>query len=577
MATLRDYRALLVRYLRPQRRRAALLAVLVLGTTGLQLAGPLMLRAFIDRAQAAAAMQTLVWMALGFLAVTLLTQFVTIAALWLSEQVGWAATNALRGDLALHCLRLDPTFHHTHTPGELIERIDGDTTALATFFSQFVIRIVGAALLLTGVLLLLMREDWRIGLGLGVYSALALFLLLRVRAIAVPHIARSQQASAEMFGFMEERLAGVEDIRANGAGEYTMHRLLGVMRHRFHRQVRAEMVGDSIWIFVRLFFLVAGVGSLAAGTWLYQSGAISLGTVYLLFQFTTMLRRPIELITGQLHEFQRAAASVGRIGALFAERSALENGTEPLPAGPLPVAFERVTFAYEGEPVLQDVSFRLEAGRTLGVLGRTGSGKTTLTRLLLRLYDVERGQVRVAGSDVRTLDIDRLRGRAGVVTQEVQVFRASLRDNLTLFDPSIPDEQVRRVLNDLGLAHWVESLPDGLDSELAGDALSAGEAQLIAFGRVFLRDPGLVILDEASSRLDPATETLIERAVDRLLAGRTAIIIAHRLGTVQRADDILILEDGQVQEFGPRSVLAADPVSRLSALLGTGMQEALAS
>ncbi len=170
-----------------------------------------------------------------------------------------------------------------------------------------------------------------------------------------------------------------------------------------------------------------------------------------------------------------------------------------------------------------------------------------------------------------------LRRHIGMVTQDVQLFAATVRDNLTLFDPDIPDARVLEVLRDLGLYGWFQSLPSGLDTELgsAGGGLSAGQAQLLAFARVFLKDPGLVILDEASSRLDPATEQLIERAVDKLLRGRTGIIIAHRLPTVQRADEIVILEEGEILERGPRALLASDPDSHFAHLLRTGLEEVL--
>jgi ABC-type multidrug transport system fused ATPase/permease subunit len=231
-------------------------------------------------------------------------------------------------------------------------------------------------------------------------------------------------------------------------------------------------------------------------------------------------------------------------------------------------------------PVLRDITFDLPPGRVLGLLGRTGSGKTTLIRLLLRLYDPDAGAVRLgdeAAVDIRHVTLHELRGRVGVVTQEIQLFNASIRDNLTFFDDEITDARIRAVLDDLGLTPWLASLPEGLETVLEADGggLSAGEAQLLAFTRIFLRDPGLVILDEATSRLDPATEALIERAVDRLVADRTAVVIAHRLGTVQRADEILILEDGRILEKGRRTALAADPTSHFAHLLRTGLDEVM--
>jgi ATP-binding cassette, subfamily B, bacterial len=251
-----------------------------------------------------------------------------------------------------------------------------------------------------------------------------------------------------------------------------------------------------------------------------------------------------------------------------------------LPPGPLAVEFDDVTFVYPDaavEPVLQDVTFRLEAGKTLGLLGRTGSGKTTATRLLFRLYDPTVGAVRIGGTDVRAPRLEQLRARVAVVTQDVQLFSGTVRENLTLFDPAVSDDRILVVLEDLGLGDWLRALPDGLDTQVGpgGRGLSAGEAQLLAFTRAFLADPSVVILDEASSRLDLATEQLIERAVDKLLKDRTGLVIAHRLATVQRADEILVLEDGRVLEHGDRARLAADPESRYAHLLQTGLAEVL--
>lgn len=578
------YRDLLTTYLKPQRLKVVALTALLFGSIGLQLLNPQILRSFIDTATGAgsgtSSLQRLLLLAGLFIGVALVSQAVSVAATYLSETVGWTATNLLRRDLARHCLHLDMSFHHARTPGELIERIDGDINALSAFFSQLVIKIFGSGLLMVGVLVVLFLEDWRIGIALTLFALVALVVLTLSRNFAVESMAADRQAHAMLFGFLEERIAGLDDLRANGAGSYVMRRLYQTMRDVVQLGRRAVMRGSSVWILTMSMFALGYALALGLGAYLYGAGAISIGTVYLFFQYTEMLRRPLEEISEQLKEFQRATASIGRVQELFSVQSTITDGPgAPFPSGPLAVEFDRVTFGYgDDAPVLNDISFALAPGTVLGLLGRTGSGKTTLTRLLFRLYDISDGAIRLGGVDLHSATLHDLRQRIGIVTQDVQLFQATVRDNLTLFDPAISDAQIMQALTDLELLPWLRSLPDGLDSELASgnSSVSAGEAQLLAFARVFLKDPGLVILDEASSRLDPATEARIERAVDKLLHNRTGIIIAHRLSTVQRADEILLLERGRIVEEGPRAQLADDPDSRFSQLLQAGMAEVLA-
>jgi ABC-type multidrug transport system fused ATPase/permease subunit len=581
--TLQHYRRLLLRYLRPQRRRVLALAGLLLASLAAELVNPLILRAFIDEARAGAPLDNLLRLAGLFLGVALAAQAITVAETYVAQNVGLTATNRLRADLTRHLLHLDLGFHNAHTPGELIERVDGDVTTLGNFFSRFVVALLGNGLLLLGVLVLMFSIDWRVGLAITLFTGLALITVNALRNVGVPHWNAARQAHADLFGFLEERLAGTEDLRASGATAYALRRLQEHSLTVLRKQRWAGVVGIATGNTTMLFLTAGAALALGLGGYLFTSGAITLGTVYLIFSYTELLRRPIEQITRQMRDLQQAAAGITRVGELLATPSAVTDPPaatiRPLPAGPLPVEFDHVTFGYNAdEPVVRDLALTLAPGRVLGVLGRTGSGKTTLTRLLFRLYDPQQGAIRLGGVDVRQARLADLRTRIGIVTQEINLFHAPVRDNLTFFDRAIPDAQILAVLDDLGLGGWLRALPEGLDTRLApgGSGLSAGQAQLVAFARVFLKDPGLVILDEASSRLDPSTEAQVEHAVDRLLAGRTAIIIAHRLRTVDRADEILILEDGRVVEHGARAGLARDPASCFAGLLRTGLEEVLA-
>jgi len=577
---LRRYWRLLVTYLKPQLGRVLLLTVLLVTSIGLQLVNPQVISSFINATQAGSPLSTLLLAAGVFIVLSVAQRIVALLAVYVAETTGWTATNALRADLALHCLRLDMPFHKTHTPGELIERVDDDVTALANFFSQFIINVAGNAFLLLGLALLLLREDWRIGAGFALYTLLAFFSLRAIQRVAVKRWTSQRQTTADFYGFLEEHISGTEDIRAAGAEQYVTHRLFVLMRRLLETTRLANLVSNLTSFSTNFLYAVGYTGGLALGAYLYSQRQITLGTAYVLVYYIGMLSKPLETIQEQIQDLQQASASIERVEELWhIQPQVRENPRAILPAGNVAVEFHQVSFSYEQqENVLHDISFELRPGRVLGLLGRTGSGKTTLARLLFRLYDPGTGTICLNGSDIRDLGLADLREHIGMVTQDVQLFHASVHDNLTFFNRSINDAQIKQVLRELELWPWVESLPRGLQTQLAsgGQSLSAGEAQLLAFARVFLKNPGLIILDEASSRLDPATERLLERAVDRLLRDRTGIVIAHRLQTVQRADEIMILEHGRIIEYGPRAELARNPDSRFYRLLQTGLEEVLA-
>ncbi|UOK60728.1 ABC transporter ATP-binding protein/permease [Paenibacillus sp. OVF10] len=265
---------------------------------------------------------------------------------------------------------------------------------------------------------------------------------------------------------------------------------------------------------------------------------------------------------------------------LLSMQSVIQEGTEEqLPEGPLGLEFSQVHFSYnQDKPVLHDITFAIKPGERLGIIGRTGSGKSSLSRVLLRLYNLDRGTIRVGGTDTTKLSLQALYRRVGMVTQDVQLFDGTLRDNLTLFNGDVSDQMIKETTDRLGLSQWINSQPEGLDTYLAagGASLSAGEAQLFALTRVFLTEPSLVILDEPSSRLDAATEGMLQSAIDQLMKQSTGVIIAHRLATLEKVDRIMVLGDGKVLEFGAREELASNPASHYARLLITGREEELA-
>jgi ABC-type multidrug transport system fused ATPase/permease subunit len=562
---------LLVRYLTPYRWQVLLLGVILAATLAVQLATPLVASRFLDAAVGSASLDSLLALAGLTMVLAVIGQGIAVAETWVAERLSWSVTNALRENLARHLLHLDDAFHHAHTPGALLERIDGDVGTLARLFSRFTVYVVGNGLLMAGILVLLYALDWRIGLGLTLFTAIALVIMLWLRAVATPYSAAERQAAAEFYGFLGEYLAGLEDIQASGARGFVLRRCAELMRQWLRANLRAQMRGYGMVATSQGLFGLGMAFALGLSALLFRDGTLTIGAAFLVFRYTEMLRQPTEQIRNEVQDLQQAGASLGRIESLLAERSRITDGPEAcLPPGPLAVDLHDVWFGYEpGVPVLRGITLRQEPRRVLGVAGRTGSGKSTLIRLLPRFYDPDSGSVRLGGVDLRDVTIAAVRSRVGLVTQEAHLFGASVRDNLTLFDDSVPDTRVIAALDELGMGPWLRDLPDGLGTMLGagGQGLSAGQTQVLACARLLLREPDVVLLDEPSSKLDPATERLVHRAFGRLLEGRTGIIVAHRLSTFTLVDDILILADGKVMEHGPRLELAADPGSHYAAML----------
>lgn len=543
---------------------------------GLTLTAPLIVRRFIDLAVGNEPLDRLTTLAGLFLAVALTRQAVDIAGAWFAANLSSLTTNQMRSDLTAHVLDLDMDFHQQTPPGELIERVDGDVGQLGVLLSDFAPNVIQDGFLLVGVLILMGTIDIRIAIALTLYAIVATVLLSRLRHLGVDAWEAVREKYAKLTGFSEEALGSTEDVRPNGAARHVLRRFLDLNRHWFWNAQRAVLLSGTATAAGQALFGISLAISLGIGAWLVAQGTMTLGTLYLLSVYTAYLSGPIDGFARRMRYLQQATASVNRVVRLAGTTSRISApaGPQPLPDGPLPVDFRDLTFAYgDGPTVIEDLTLHIRAGRSVGLVGRTGSGKTTLARLIVRQYDASQGTVSLAGTPVGQVALDELRTKVALVTQEVQLFTASIRDNVTLFD-GVSDDQVRDALATVGLSVWLadRELTDDLDPR----SLSAGESQLLALARVFLRDPGVVVLDEASARLDPSTERRLQVAIDRLLKNRTALVIAHRLSTLDRVDEIAVLDRGHLIEHGDRSALTADPDSSFSRLLRTYRDEVLA-
>lgn len=475
--------------------------------------------------------------------------------------LAWDTTNQLRYDLLTHTLNLDMIFHNTKKPGEMIERIDGDVLLLSNFFSVLILYVGKNLFLIVAILTSLFIENWIIGLSFTTFTIISLYFMIRSSQPAAKYWGKFRESSAKMLGFIEERLAGKEDIRANGGVEGSMKDLHNHLNDNARSLKKAISRSNYIRIVVRLIVAISTILVYMIGIPLKLSGVLTLGGVYLIADYIRLLTDPILNIGFQTQQLQQADAAIDRASELFSiQKNLQDTGSPILPTPNSDIEFANLNFEYvKNEPVLSNINLKIESGQKIGLIGRTGSGKTTLIRLLFRLYDPVSGCITIAGNDIKEISLDNLRNNVAMVTQTVEIFNGTVRDNITLFNPDITDDQILDAIQKVGLNSWFDNLEGGLETVLTrGEGLSAGEAQLLAFTRIFLKNPQIVILDEASSRLDPATEILIEHAVSEIVKNRTAIIIAHKLETLEQVDKILIIHEGKILEYGVREHLAND-------------------
>jgi ATP-binding cassette, subfamily B, bacterial len=560
--------------LRPDAGRWVGLGALVAAGSGLILTGPLIVRRIVDEATNGTTSSQLARLAVLFLIVAIATQLINMAVAWMATVTAWHTTNEIRIRLARHVLGLSHAFHRQHTPGELIQRVDGDVTSVSDFMGRVIPRAAGALFTMVGMIGVLIVVDWRLAAGATVYVAAAVAVVVRGRHRAVGESSDEMGSYARLYGGIEERLTAAEDLRSNGAGDHAMWRFVEDSADALGSAVRREKAFLRMWWAVDGSVEAGSIVSLVVSAMLVSRNIISIGDAFLLFQYVLLLARPLEDMVDQLETVQKANGAMVRVIDLLAiEPDVRDDGTTLPPSGPLGIEFSDVTYDYgDDQIVLQSINLHFAAGRSIGIVGRTGSGKTTLSRLVLRLVEATSGTLRLGGVPIAEIPFDELRRRVALIPQEVELLSGTVRDNVTLFDETPSDEAVEVALRNAGLGALADG---GIHRELGagGAGLSAGEAQLLALARVWLRDPDIVVLDEATARIDPATETLLESAVARLTHGRTTLIIAHRLSTLRHVDEIVVLDHGRVIEHGDRADLADDIDSRYRHLLDLAHDE----
>ena len=483
------------------------------------------------------------------------------------QAVGQRLTARIRQDLFAHAINLSVRFHDRMPVGKLLTRLTSDVDALAEVFGSGAVGVLGDLVSLSVIAVTMLLVEWRLGLLLLAAQIPVTLVILWLQRRYRKANYRVREELSQLNADFQENLQGLEVVQ--------MFRREAVNGQRFNatgmayrRAVNGTIFFDSsISAFIEWVALGAVAVVLSLGGWMVTSGSMGLGTLTTFILYSQRLFDPLRQLAERFTQIQGGLTAVERIGELLEEPIEIvdhadsKRGVHHATAGGVrgEVVFENVSFAYRpDEPILRNLNFRIAAGEHVALVGPTGSGKSTVIRLLCRLYEPQEGRILLDGQDIRTLPIQELRQQLGVVLQDTFLFSGTVGDNLRL-DVPIDDRRLRGVCRDLGLDPLLARLPDGLDTTLRerGGNLSSGERQLLAVARVAIRNPTVLVMDEATAFMDPSTEATLQRDLDRLLVKRTAVVIAHRLATVEAADRIFVLRRGQLIEQGTHQELRA--------------------
>ena len=479
------------------------------------------------------------------------------------QVVGQRLTARIRDDLFRHALALSLRFHDRTTVGRLLTRLTSDVDALAEVFGSGAVGVLADLVSLVVVGVTMISIEWRLGLLLMASQIPVTLAIVWLQGRYRKVNYRVREELGGLNAELQENLQGLEVVQMFRR-EQENSRRFARGNDTYRRAVTGTILYDSaISAFIEWVSLVAVAVVLALGGWMVTGGSMGLGSLTTFIFFSQRLFDPLRQLAERFTQIQGGLTAVERIGELLDEpldiveladssRSAAARRSGLQGRSPGEVVFESVSFAYRSDdPILDKLSFRIAAGEHVAIVGPTGSGKSTVIRLLCRLYEPQAGRILLDGIDIRELPIATLRQRLGVVLQDTFLFSGNVADNLRL-DAPISDQELERLCGELGLKPLLDRLDQGLASELRerGANLSSGERQLLAVARVAIRDPSVLVMDEATAFLDPSTEATLQSDLDRLLRDRTAIVIAHRLATVEAADRILVLRQGRLIEEG---------------------------
>jgi ATP-binding cassette subfamily B multidrug efflux pump len=567
----------LLTYVRPYRSAVAASLLFLVFDSLLEIVGPLLTKLAIDRylVPASHPIKTpldrylaadpwtgLTQLTIIYIAAVALGFLFNFGQTYLMQLTGQKAMFDLRRQLMSHLQTLDISFFDKNPVGRLVTRVTTDVDVLNDLFASGLVTIAGDLMMLSLVILTMFRLSPGMTLLMLAVMPFVVFVTYQFRQKASQSYRRIRVAIARINSYLQEHVAGIGVVQLFNREERSRRDFEQI--NRSHMEAFKDSITAYGWFYPIVEFLgMSALGLLLAyGGFRIRQGALTLGILVAFFQYGLRFFRPIQDLSEKYNILQSAMAASERIFKLLDTPPAIVSAPdpEPFPHGPLTIEFDHVWFAYKDEEwVLKDISFRVNPGETIAIVGHTGAGKTTLTNILLRFYDVQQGAIRIGGIDVRRFDLRELRRQFGVVLQDPYLFTGTISSNIRLGTAHITDGHIVQAAERVNFLDFVRSLPEGFDQPVRerGNGFSTGQKQLMNFARALAHNPRILILDEATSSVDTETELRVREALTHLVEGRTSLVIAHRLSTIQRADRILVMHKARLREMGTHQELLA--------------------
>ncbi len=561
-------------YLLPYRTTVLFAFFLIVVESAIEICFPLMTMLAVDNYMATGDLNGLLVIALAYFGLLLVKLGVGFVQTYLLQSIGQKIMFDMRRQIFNHIQTLSTSFFDKNPVGRLITRVTSDVEVLNEMFSAGIVSVFGDILTLTGIMIALLFMNWRLALIVMAVVPLIMVVTAIFRAKARDGYRRVRIAVARISAFLQEHITGMSVIQLYNRERKSAEKFAAINREHLQANLDSIMAYAVFYPAVELLSATAVAMIVWYGGGQVVADTLTLGALIAFFQFSERFFRPIRDLSEKYNILQSAMASSERIFSLLDTKPTIVSPSMPhrLPSAGSAlggtegsafrgtVEFRNVSFAYNDEDwVLKDVSFEVRPGESVAIVGHTGAGKTTITNLMTRFYDIQQGRILLDGVDIATIDLDSLRRRFAVVLQDVFMFSGTLDSNIRL-GSGISDERVLQAVEDVNLGPYVRSLKDGLNHPVneRGTTMSVGQRQLVAFARALAHDPEILILDEATSSVDTETEQQIRKAIDRLMTGRTSIVIAHRLSTIQRCDKIIVMHKGRIREVGTHQELLAE-------------------